>query len=796
MHEALEQKMNIKAKSTSSSHEAAVARRRAMSSMGKQAISSSTPERTRGGDRTRTQAAPAASSAPTSAVAAPARARVDSVVATPGSAARKASRARRAALSLSGRRAMTSNDRVRDGAARGEVPAKSAERKEGCGCGCGGNCKGNKSAEAKAPGTGQLSLSANPAARSNGNGARLRRNVNANKPTGRLLVLARRAAMSTRGKAASDTPTSAAGLARQANPRLSSRELAQKVREARSKNGSCGERKTQSAGKIRAERRKGGASDQPWKVGVSETTRGQAITGTKVSRSGKTTGDEQATCRTITGTEYMGAEIFREFCQADPAATTSDKVRVTATTHGNAVTGNEVGRSSKVTGDEPGTCKIVTGTEYLAAGHYDAYCGTKPAPTPAKVGQARTFGNQPVSGTQVGRSTKVTGDEHGAGVRPTGTQYTDAQSIRNGRIDKERSPQVPPKVGTSVTLAGETVTGTRVGRSTKVTGDEPGACRIITGDEYADLAQYQSFCGVTPEPEPAKVGKSMTGKRQIVSGTRTGRSAKVTGDEPGTCKAVTGTPYAGLEQASDWCDTGSRKEISARTRQLAGTPGPRMTGIQPSIGGVATGDSRGACENVSGTPYVGKDQFAEACGGRGAAPGDADFPQTLDADAPGQSFTVMSPAREAFQARKQRDTVTGTRYETGSQITGPFDMAVGKITGTEQFRFGAKRATQPELTVKEPEESAAPPRSRITGEGQSAGSKITGDDWDRGDRVTGTEGASARRRNPTRPGRMNVMPSVDSKRNEEVPAPVSRVTGSSGNTERGALITYSGGARG
>jgi hypothetical protein len=43
---------------------------------------------------------------------------------------------------------------------------------------------------------------------------------------------------------------------------------------------------------------------------------------------------------------------------------------------------------------------------------------------------------------------------------------------------------------------------------------------------------------------------------------------------------------------------------------------------------------------------------------------------------------------------------------------------------------------------------------------------------------------------------MSVMPPVDSKRNQEVPAPVSRVTGSSGNTERGALITYSGGARG
>ena len=227
-----------------------------------------------------------------------------------------------------------------------------------------------------------------------------------------------------------------------------------------------------------------------------------------------------------------------------------------------------------------------------------------------------------------------------------------------------------------------------------------------------------------------------------------------------------------------------------------------MTGIQPGIGGVATGDSRGVCENVSGTPYVGKDQFAEACeGGNGAVPGDADFPQMLDAEAPGQSFTISSPAREAFEASRQRGAVTGTRYETGNQITGPFDMAVGKITGTEQFRFDANRAIRPDLTVQAvpataDEAPAETPRSRVTGEGQSAGSKITGDDWDRGDRVTGTEGASAKRRNPTRPGPMTAMRPVESKRNEEIPVPVSRVTGSSGNTDRGSLITYSGGARG
>jgi hypothetical protein len=40
------------------------------------------------------------------------------------------------------------------------------------------------------------------------------------------------------------------------------------------------------------------------------------------------------------------------------------------------------------------------------------------------------------------------------------------------------------------------------------------------------------------------------------------------------------------------------------------------------------------------------------------------------------------------------------------------------------------------------------------------------------------------------------MEQIAEKRNEELAEPVSKVTGGSGNTEKGALITYSGGARG
>jgi hypothetical protein len=227
-----------------------------------------------------------------------------------------------------------------------------------------------------------------------------------------------------------------------------------------------------------------------------------------------------------------------------------------------------------------------------------------------------------------------------------------------------------------------------------------------------------------------------------------------------------------------------------------------MTGLQPGIGGVMTGGERGACETVTGTPYIGADQLSAACG--------AEAPQGTDTH--GQSpegsswtrFSVVSPARAAQQQRETSKGVTGTAYEDSSRITGPFDLAGGKITGTEQFRFDNREfqerhsqlQAQRQFQPTTPEVEAAPPEpaSRVTGEGSST--KVTGDDWDRGEHVTGTEGVSARRRNPSRSGSMGAMPPFERKRNEQSEWPESRVTGSSGNTSKGSLITVSGGARG
>jgi len=585
---------------------------------------------------------------------------------------RQASLERRRAMSSRGKSALPSKDRIRSADAVLASPASAtaeqpvaADTKPACGC----QHKDVAPAATAAP-------RARNAARS------MKVAVN---PT-RASALARRKSQSTRGKSASGgSGTKAAVSARSGKAELNSRELAQALREQRSQQGAAGmPKKTETARPTRPPRSKANAAaDANWKVGVGETAYGQSVTGTMVGRSQNMTGDEPSTCRTITGTDYLGADIFRSFCQSE-VPKSPRKVRVSPTRGGGTVTGNEVGRSHRVTGDEPGTCKNVTGSQYLGSNQIDAFCD---ASAPARAAMAK--GAQGMGGVATGRSK---------------------------------------------TLQGQSVTGTQPGRSERVTGNEPG-----------------------------------------------------------TCKSVTGTPYAGLEQVQGYCAEPAAKQIMARTTPRRTTPGSVMTGIQPGIGGKMTGDERGACDPITGTPYLGADQFAQACPATAAQPNSPDYPQML-AGAGWGEFSVEPPSHASNDAG-EHSSITGSRYEQGN-ITGPFGMAPGKVTGTEQARFdrrpAAAPAQQPAATLME-----GRVKPRISGEGMDSGMRITGDDWDRGDRVTGTEGRTATGRNPTRRGPVNaVSMAQQNKRNEEVAEPISKVTGGSGNTERGALITYSGGARG
>lgn len=575
----------------------------------------------------------------------------------------------------------------------------------------------------------------------------------------------------------------------------------------------------------------------PAKVGVSTTLRSHKVTGTEVGRSDKVTGDEPGSCRNITGTEYLSAEHFEEFCATRPQPLTPpkvgvtqtdkgkvvtgvlvgrspkvtgdesgadrvitgtrytqtapdtgpDKVIVTHTAGGKPVTGTAVGRSIKITGDEPGACRGITGTQYLAIEQFQEICHTAPPPVPRKVSVMSTRKDLPVTGTEVGRSAKVTGDEPGACRTITGTQYFNERDF--GPLCTVTGPR---KVGVTQTLAGQTVTGTEVGRSPKVTGDEPGGCKPVTGTDYT-VADPAVCATSTPVAPVAKVQVDQTWHGQPITGSQVGRDSKVTGDEYGSCAPISGTPYIGRSQYANFCATPEVEAQLAHLPSQATIPATVVTGDRPGAGGgKMTGDERGACEPVTGTPYLGVDNLPAQCA---TAPVSGRFvPRARTWEEPPRppapkDFSIKSPAREAWERRFAE--ITGTAY-TSERITGPVNKAAGLVTGTPEFRHISA------LGLQAAEQARISAASRVTGEGRQDGPRVTGDAWYPQSRVTGTEGTSALARNPSLRGQPRGQ-GVNARLWREIehpPVPESRITGSSGNTSKGAIVTYSGGARG
>ncbi|NDP48772.1 MAG: carboxysome shell protein, partial [Sulfuriferula multivorans] len=576
----------------------------------------------------------------------------------------------------------------------------------------------------------------------------------------------------------------------------------------------------------------------PTKVGVSHTLGERKVTGTEVGRATNVTGDEPGNCRGITGTEYLAAERYDEMCSSRPAASPAkagvadtskgklvtgtsvtrsekvtgnepgsgrfltgteylvpsggvmapDKVAVSHTSHGKAVTGTAVGHTSKLTGDENGSCRGITGTEYLAQEQFTSVCSTSAPKSPRKVGVMSSRGNQPVSGTEVGRSSQVTGDEPGSCLSITGSQYYTSGSF--GALCDTASPK---KVSVMQTLSGRSLTGTEVGRSPKVSGDEMGGCKSVTGTEYIGADQQRAVCAVsTPVAPVAKVAVDQTWRGQAVTGTYVGRSGSVTGDESGGCSPISGTPYIGRGQYNGFCEAPAMQAQEAIIRSSAVIPAAAVTGDRPGAGGsVMTGDERGACEVVSGTPYVGVDNTTSQCGtsGRFVARGNTQIEMTRQ-PAP-VDFSINTPARTAQQ--KQFSDVTGSAYNS-ERITGPVNKAGGLITGTPEFRHRDTSAAQTEQA------EAITAARRLTGEGSQAGRSVTGDAWDAMSKVTGTEGPSSMSRNPSARGVPRGVGMNAQLFRDVVERPVvvedSRITGSAGNFGKGSLVTLSGGARG
>jgi len=530
---------------------------------------------------------------------------------------------------------------------------------------------------------------------------------------------------------------------------------------------------------------------------------------------GAGSGREQARARRAQASRFGGAGVIRPQRQGRVAR--SPKVIVSPTDGGQRVTGLRIGPGLRVTGDDAGTALPVSGTQYVAA---DGPARTLSAGP--KVGLVRTPQGIVVSGTTVRGKVPITGDEAGEHLPITGEadqKFDDDLTPRSdgtylsAQFPRRAEPHGASAVGTRLGLqprmaassgdgswlplensdGGLAVTGTAVGRSGRVTGNEAGTCRPITGDQYQHLSSYSSECGsigggTAPAAhlnrerlDPVTAGKvtvALTWAGQRVTGPNVDHRPNVTGDEPGVCRPVTGTPYQGPSTIFGWCEPDDGVSTAQRLESRPG--GVAVTGDVPMHAKEVTGTERGQGNTVTGTPYYRDMRAAEPAG---------------DGWADGQAFPVALARRTAGgegddAATQETNNPAPPPSSVPGCITGSFAYGEGKVTGNNEFLF-RPRVNRLNGDGMQPV---------VTGEGRTEGRTVTGSAWTANHLVTGTEGYIAAGRNPSEGGGgPKGWAGARKFRDLATPGagPRDSVTGLHGwNPKAAAKITLSGGAGG
>ncbi|MDR9428244.1 MAG: CsoS2 family carboxysome shell protein [Salibaculum sp.] len=478
-----------------------------------------------------------------------------------------------------------------------------------------------------------------------------------------------------------------------------------------------------------------------------------------------------------------------------------DKVpAVTTSVTQASVTGLSYATGRAVTGAEAGRDMPLTGTQYVAG----AEGGYRPGS--GKVGHVTSPGGQVVSGTMVRSGVRITGDEDSASAAVTGNADQSIEDVAprgethastGAQFARQSQPHGASVFGTNLgrsartvgsrirdtqraveqTIGGHAVSGTAVGRSRRVSGDEDGANRALTGSQYLGPAGHQAAdqdargtegADRTDPVSGGKVNASRTWGGQTITGPEMEHEARVTGSEHGTCQTLTGTPYYGASGAKAWCDP-DQVESEAAMREKR-TP-RAITGDVPLNDPMVSGTQRGADHAITGSSYfVAEERGTDTTGDPVA--------QSIG------SFSVTSPQREThLQARSDQ------AHGAGSAVTGTFSRGEGKVTGSSEFHAPG-RGRQDGRRVA---------HDGVTGEGSTRGTAITGSAWQADGRVTGTEDDISSGRNPSE--RSGSAQAFAGARHFKAKAlnhdPVSPVTGATGGTpEYCATVTLSGGAAG
>jgi hypothetical protein len=319
-------------------------------------------------------------------------------------------------------------------------------------------------------------------------------------------------------------------------------------------------------------------------------------------------GDRLTASRVGNGSQVTGISDVR-FGSGLAARGTSPKVGFTRTERGLIVSGTLVRSNVRVTGDEASSAKAITGE---ADQHPDDDLTERNSPAgpqysrPADPHGASVFsrratrpgaietshGGLPVTGTAVGTSSRVTGDEALVRRGVTGSQYVAPERGTANAANARPDPVTGAKVSIGYTHGRQRVTGIAVEQDPRVTGDDRPACTCITGSQYAappaeaPPAREPGFSIRTPH-HTAQPRENALG----ITGSFAGGENKVTGNREFFFAPRRPESDAAAARLSV---TGEGRSTGAQITGSAWTENSKVTGTEGTSAGSRNPSARGS----------------------------------------------------------------------------------------------------------------------------------------------------------------------------------------------------------
>jgi hypothetical protein len=317
---------------------------------------------------------------------------------------------------------------------------------------------------------------------------------------------------------------------------------------------------------------------------------------------------------------------------------TSPKVGFTRTNGGLVVSGSLVRSKIRVTGDEAGASIVVTGEAdqrleddltqrqaappppvSRAANPHGASVFSRRAQRASSIETSQ--GGLPVTGTALGTSSRVTGDEALVRSAVTGNQYVAPERGKTADTGARIDPVTGSKVSIGVSHGNQRITGISVEADQRVTGDDAPVCTCITGSQY-------SASPATPAPQRER-GFSIRSPHHVAQ-QRAANSTDITGSFANGADKVTGN--------HEFVFRPRNQEGDAKAGRM------RLTGEGGTTGARITGSAWGEQSNVTGTEgaTAGNRNPSERAGKPQAFSGARRFAQLASHEEPKHLVTGMS----------------------------------------------------------------------------------------------------------------------------------------------------------